>query len=686
MELASRSRIKLLGSKLNDLNVQRVKINHSGFNARYTMLVDGVYSHPISRRSFADSLSINIYQQTGPLCFHGELLSITQQCINEQQWAWQLLIGSSLHRLDNDSAHHLYIDQNVEEIIKALFEESRIDCQFMIKNPLKKIPYTAQGGVSDYDFLKRLCVDHGLVFYYRHDETLAQLYLTDRPEIAEQYRLNYVDNNGLNDHQPHIRHWSSQQNHLPEQVRLRAYKEDDITTLWECITENKSGIKGSGLINLTLSQSIDSASECEQRAHLLQQQLDWQRHVYQIECSATKLQPGDQVEFIHPKQAEPFMVFDVRSSLDEAPIEGEPHPFRQKAYLIPISQTYKAPCLETQIRTDGLEIDDMPEGWIGMHKMPIPSLELAIISGNDEQNLCLDEQGRYQVQPLFDSRKRTSTRSSHFIRQAQPGAGLPKTSAQGVHLPLNKGTRVILAHLDNQIDKPFILGVHPEQDQISPVNPYHLDLLSLKHRNGSGLEFKENSYQNQSIHLYTEERAHGLTLKTEENRPDIEGQSNGEIRFQSKKDSHISSKESHLDHQSFLHKAEEDYSLICKARLNIDSGGHLHVNCGQDWQALTKSGEFKSESEEKLAIEGKTIAVKAQHMKAETKNMSVHAGKSLNIEATKSIGLKTLESQAIFKDQHIAFKATKINIKALNILLNQNGMANSGSAFIPKIE
>jgi type VI secretion system VgrG family protein len=69
----------------------------------------------------------------------------------------------------------------------------------------------------------------------------------------------------------------------------------------------------------------------------------------------------------------------------------------------------------------------------------------------------IDDQGRYKVRQSFDLREEADGKASQYVRKAEPYGG----ANSGMHMPLLKGTEVILACVNGDPDRPIIVGAVP---------------------------------------------------------------------------------------------------------------------------------------------------------------------------------------------------------------------------------
>ncbi len=93
-------------------------------------------------------------------------------------------------------------------------------------------------------------------------------------------------------------------------------------------------------------------------------------------------------------------------------------------------------------------------------------LELAVIDGPADSDYAqLDDQGRYLVRFMFDENDAPDGGASTLVRHVQPHGGSP----EGWHLPLRKGTEVLVAFVGGDPDRPVIAGSVPNAQNPSPV-------------------------------------------------------------------------------------------------------------------------------------------------------------------------------------------------------------------------
>ena len=96
----------------------------------------------------------------------------------------------------------------------------------------------------------------------------------------------------------------------------------------------------------------------------------------------------------------------------------------------------------------------------------IHGFERATIDGPADSDYAqLDDDGRYQVRFGFDEEDNADGSASTAVRMMQPHGGNP----EGWHLPLRKGTEVLVAFVGGDPDRPVIAGAVPNAETPSPV-------------------------------------------------------------------------------------------------------------------------------------------------------------------------------------------------------------------------
>jgi type VI secretion system VgrG family protein len=117
-------------------------------------------------------------------------------------------------------------------------------------------------------------------------------------------------------------------------------------------------------------------------------------------------------------------------------------------------------------------------------RTPRPRID-GMINGRVESNMAstdpaLDDLGRYRVRLPFDLSTTPSGFGSWWIRKLEPYGG----PNNGMHFPLPPGTHVLVAFINGDPDRPFIVGTLPAADNPSVVAAAARQLNRITTRSG----------------------------------------------------------------------------------------------------------------------------------------------------------------------------------------------------------
>ncbi|WP_133130910.1 contractile injection system protein, VgrG/Pvc8 family [Legionella yabuuchiae] len=662
MQQASSS-VKVVGSNGHVLPCQTIQILHLGLNARYTLILTGVTHSPLDIRHFQFA-SAHVLDSSS--VYHGELLSLEQDVVCRGEARFKLQLGCSLHRLSQSAHHALFIDQTPVEILKAICKTNHLNATFAVQGLEQRLPYLAQGEVSDYDFLRQVCMSHGIVFYYRHEQNEAKLHFTNSNYQEQHHDLIFNPGNGLvNRHNAitSLRYW---QVSLPETISFKGSQEGNPDTVFKHQTQNQTSIPGSGALHLVHPTRFENQEACEGYAKRLQQQLDWQREWVNIEVTGLNLQAGDCLTLSnHPDLTvnRSFRILDVCASLDGTKTEVA-HPAKSTAYLISLEHKYLLPEPDTVMSWQHKLHGEPPQGLMSDMEVASPSLSLAIIHGDDARTPYLDEQGRYCVKRLLEVTQEREV--SHSVRQLQPVSGFNS----GMHFPLTPGTRVVLAHLYNQLDKPIIMGVLPDAKQLSPVTQANREQSIIHNARGAALAFVDTEYT-QHCALYTENKKHGLFFNKEGEIESILAKSLGSTDLKSAKAMAIHTGTDLTLHSEVAHfKADNDMSFTA-IKMFFFNAEQISCKASQDWLAQSTQGIAALGGTRSLTFISQEMAIEANGIRFGANTCTVTAGHQLTLKSQNQLEVSCKASKLTLSDAIIQFQAPQIIFNAQSILKNQ---------------
>ncbi|GGI83829.1 contractile injection system protein, VgrG/Pvc8 family [Legionella impletisoli] len=672
----ARSPVKVEGLNGHILLCQSMQMIHLGLNSPYTIILTGVTHSFLDIRHFRNC-TVHVVDTSA--VYHGELVSLEQEVSDRGEAHFKLQLASSLHRLRHAANHAVFIDQSPVEILQAICKTNHIKAKFNLKNLEYRLPYTVQGDVSDYDFLLHVCMMHGIVFYYRHDQHEARLHFTNDAYHEECHELVFNPGNGLvnsKNTMTSIRYWQVK---LPEMICLKGSQEGNPDVVFHHQTTNQTSIVGHGSLHLNYPIGFESQEDCVRYANQLQHQLDWQREWVKTEVVGLALQAGDRVMITnHPAPIlnRSFRVLNVCASMDGSESNFS-HPAKTTAYLITSERNYLLPQPDTVMPWQHEIHGEPPPGLMQSIMVALPSLTLAEIYGDNKNQTLLDEQGRYRVKRLLDSLDHTPL-ISHPVRQLQPVAG----AHSGMHFPLKPGARVVLACLYNRLDKPIIMGVLPDPKQRSPVTEANRTQSLIRNSSGATMAFVDTE-QTQQCALYTQDKQHGLWMTKQGEEESVLAKSLGGLDLEAMNEMMLHSGANvTLQSETALLNAKTDMSFTTLKTFTFNAK-RITMQAEQDWLAQCMEGLVALSSTKTIEFISPIMAIEGCGITLHAHAAEINSGHQLTLTSQQHLVIQNNASQLSLHQGFIQFQAPHIIFNAQTILKNQGIEALVLSSFVP---
>jgi type VI secretion system secreted protein VgrG len=130
----------------------------------------------------------------------------------------------------------------------------------------------------------------------------------------------------------------------------------------------------------------------------------------------------------------------------------------------------------------------------------------------------MNDNGCYRVRFPFSAARRPDGRNSAWVRMATPYAG----DNQGMHLPLLKGTEVLISFISGDPDRPVIAAAVPNSRNPSVVNGQHPSTSGLRTAGQNVLAFEDHEGR-QSARLQSPTASSMILLGSSQAEPDKPG-------------------------------------------------------------------------------------------------------------------------------------------------------------------
>lgn len=246
---------------------------------------------------------------------------------------------------------------------------------------------------------------------------------------------------------------------------------------------------------------------------------------------------------------------------------------------------------------------------------------LGVVVGIVAKNYDQDMPGRVCVQvPVRDD----DANELQWARVAMPSSG----KNWGHYFKPEEGDQVLLAFEHGNIEKPYVIGCVPKENNpfLTKASHEKNQYKKIITRNGSTIQFddcEEEDGSKDKISIYTAGQAHRLVIDNE-NKQITLGDKDGKNKMVIKTED---------DQGNILLKTEKKLTISVgdniKVTMNADSGT-VNIKCSKFTVDASDSSEIKTSG--KLGLSGGNISMQASSMlKAESSGMATISGSPIKI-------------------------------------------------------
>ena len=323
--------------------------------------------------------------------------------------------------------------------------------------------YVCQYRETHFDFLSRWMEKYGIYYFFEHSDEASKLVITDSRMVhlptPDHNVFQYREVSGLDaEHIEEVFYsFFCQQNVVPRKVMLKDYNFEKPSLKVD--GEAEVNPKGQGMVYLygthfkTPEEGNDLAGimagdyKCREKQFLGSSMIPYLRPGYLFTLNDHFRSGYNQEYLLVDLRHEGSQTSELSGyGLDRLLGKPRKKPFyRNRCLAIPQNVQFRPRAVTPKSRFYG-------------------TLHAVVDAGQSGQYAELDEHGRYKVILPFDLTGRKDGKASAWIRMMQPYAG----SDHGMHLPLHKGTEVLLIFIDGDPDRPVIAGAvsNPETPSV----------------------------------------------------------------------------------------------------------------------------------------------------------------------------------------------------------------------------
>jgi type VI secretion system secreted protein VgrG len=450
-----------------------------------------------------------VVQQPGKLTFHrkdGSVVDYHGLILRFEQLHeiggvafYRACLAPKLHCLSLTRHNQVFLGRTVEEVVTECLKDgglTSLDFEFRLQESYDPLDYACQYGESHLNFVSRRLEHEGIYYFFEQTDQGEKVVFTDtlvaHTSMPQGDTIYYSPPSGLEGAHTEeiIKTFSCKYSLTPAKVMLKDYNymKPSLDVTGTAPVDDK----GRGQV-YSYGEHIKTPEQGNRLAKIMAESLLCRREVFEGEGSVPYMSPGFTftledhyrksfnqtyltTEVTHEGNQAGYLLAGLTGGGAE---DSEKVYYRNFFHSIPSSVQFRPERKSEKPRISGI----------------VPAKIDAAGSG---QYAEVDENGRYKVILPFDMSGRKDGKASKWIRMASPYAG----SNHGMHLPLHKGTEVLITFMDGDADRPVIVGAVPNPETPSRVTTDN-QTMSVIHTAGGNKVSIEDKTGSERILLHS---------------------------------------------------------------------------------------------------------------------------------------------------------------------------------------
>jgi type VI secretion system secreted protein VgrG len=393
-------------------------------------------------------ISFQINGNTEPRYFNGIISNLHINIASMHNMKeYQIKVVPWIWLLSKTTDCRIFQNKSVTEIINAIFQQYGFkDYDLSKVNSIakqNKLEYCVQYNETSFNFISRLMEETGIFYYFAHTKNKHLLILNDNSLTCAKYHNKKIIYSNNSRAQNKIHQWQQQYNFHSNQITQLAYNFQTPKTTLLSQAKSQTPITQ---FNFELFNYIPHYHDDIYNKTLTQLQLAAQAATYYKITGNSNywfFSPGNIFTLNeHPNtnaQTNYLLLYVSHNAYDYTHLTQQFPDGKSQSY----SNTFNAIPATTKYCP--------PENTI---KPCIHGVQTAFITGNENEEICIDKFGRVKVQFSWDRNNKHNQQNSCWIRVAQPWSG----KNHGIIFHPRVGDEVIVTFLAGNPDWPIIIG------------------------------------------------------------------------------------------------------------------------------------------------------------------------------------------------------------------------------------
>lgn len=420
---------------------------------------DAIAPHDV----IGERVRLSIETEAGAMPLSGVVVEFSaEDALGDQGHVYAITIAPRLKMLDLTRQNQVFgsaqtisvkdlIAQEMQAGLAAHHGHIAIPHELQLYAEYRERDFIVQFEETDLAFLSRWCEGNGIFYFFKQDaEDETVVFGDSNVAFVEAGRLPYRHgHDGIVTARPAITSFGFSARPITETVILRDYNPSKPALA----LRSRAGVAGgtSGTV-IEYGQHFLEPEEGDRLARVRAEEIACRAQVFRGRSNVPWLRPGVFFSLSgHPSLDDHYLVTSVTHAIaTPAPVGfGSQDSVQGRPY----GNVFEAIPLAVPFRPERRTPRPVAAGVFN-----------AFIDGEaDGTRAEIDAEGRYKVRVRYDEGSHSDGKASEFIRKAEPYAGPSDT---GMHFPLLKGTEVLLACVNGDIDRPVIIGAVP-----NPLTP-----------------------------------------------------------------------------------------------------------------------------------------------------------------------------------------------------------------------
>ncbi len=398
------------------------------------------------------------------------------------------ILTPRLEWLKNTHHNQIFLHEDVRQMLTDVLKDVRFtpdqfDFRLQQKHPGHS--YVCQYGESHFNFINRWCEREGIYYYFDQTDAGEKVIFTDthvaHVAAAQGKKVVYSPVSGLDSgHRDEVvQAFTHRRRLVSSKVVLRDYNYEKPTI--PMIGEADVDTSGRGELT-SYGEYFLSPEEGTRLAKIRAEEQGCRKETFEGESTVPWLQPGFVFEMTghyRNKLNRRFLTIGIEMEGDQtaAFVSGLKTELAEREKQVVYRNRFTAIPADVQFRpevkTPKARINGTIQAWID--------------SAGSGKYAELDDQGRYRVIMPFDRSGRKDGKASTWLRRVQPYGG----QGHGMHMPLHKGSEVVIAFTNGDPDRPIIAGSAPNPQTPSVITADNQTRSHLNSASGNDIHFED---------------------------------------------------------------------------------------------------------------------------------------------------------------------------------------------------